>query len=469
MFISKYLKGLLFISLLSVFTSCEKLIETTPVGAINVNDAYKNEKNIEASLNGIYFKMQQTASLYNGLYCSTYALLADEAIIGSATAANDLEFASNNIRTDNLTAAALWNNSYTVIYQCNSLLEGVENNSNLSLDRKNQFLGEAKFLRAFSYFMLIQYYGDVPLSTSSDYRVNNTLGREKREVIDNFIVEELEEAEKLLPDGYQLYGGVRTRVSKQAARALASRQYLYLKNWKKAEEMSTLLINDQNFTLPNDFNDVLKSNSQESIFEIWFNGNYSTRNFTATYLVPNLGISNPAVPKILPSSKLVNAFELNASTNTMDKRKLAFIRTQENSVPRYDYFFKYRDFATGIDQFKILRLAEQYLIRAEARAQLGLSSSNDDINKIRIRAGLNMTSASNKEERLIAIAKERFVELCFEGHRWPDLLRTEKADEVLSVLKPSTWQKTDKLLPIPGSELGKNPNLNPQNPGYQNN
>ncbi len=444
------------------FSSCDKLVETTPVGSISTSQAYATEANIEASVNGIYFTMQQTSQFYSYVYASTYALLSDEAQIGSSSSTYDIQFSNNEIAQANTSADALWNNAYQVIYQCNSLIENVAPKTNLDAAKKNQFLGEAKFLRAFCYFMLTQYYGDVPLTTSSDYRVNDLMSRTPADSVNRFITAELEAAESMLPDGFSVYSGARTRATKQAAEALNARQYLYQKNWSKAIEKSSLLIADANFSLPANYDDMLESNSPESIFELWFSGSsYSTENFSAQALVPNTAYPNPPVPGYLPSDKLVNAFEPN------DKRKAAFIRTQATPTP-YNYIFKYRDFINGSDQPKLFRLAEQYLIRAEARAELGTAGAADDINAIRTRAGLANTAASTKDELLDAVAQERFVELCFEGHRWPDLIRTGKVDAVMAAYRPTTWQTTDKLLPVPSSELGRNPNLNPQNPGYTN-
>lgn len=460
-------KVILFLAL-PVLMSCEKLIQTEPVGVISTDKAYDNEKNIEASLNGIYYKLQQTGTLYNSNFYTIYAALSDEAKVLSP-AVNSIEFSTNQISVANTAVSNLWNNAYDVIYQCNSLIENVTPKTNLNTTKKNQFLGEARFLRAYSYFMLVQYYGNIPLATSSDYRVNNTLSRSPVTEINDFIISELEEAEILLPDGYGVFGGVRTRVTKQAAQALSSRQYLYRKNWAKAIEKSSLLIGNNLFSLPENFDDVLKSNSPESIFELWFSSQSAgTFNYTAQSFVPNTSLPNPATPGFLPSDKLVNAFENNTVTSMPDKRKTAFIRFQPIPSPGYNYLFKYRDRATNTDQPKFFRLAEQYLIRAEARAQLDLPGAADDIDAIRLRAGLTKTDAVSPSQLLDAVAQERFVELCFEGHRWPDLIRTEKADVVLGAYKPTTWKPTDKLLPIPATEIGRNPNLNPQNPGYTN-
>lgn len=444
------------------FSSCDKLIQTTPVGSINTDKAYANESNIEASVNGIYYTMQQTSLFYSGTYATTYALLSDEAKAGSTSSTNNLQFANNEISQANSSAAALWNNAYQVIYQCNSLIENVTPKTNLDATKKSQFLGEAKFLRAYCYFMLVNYYGAVPLATGTDYAVNTSLSRTPADSVNRFITAELEEAELMLPDGFSVYSGARTRATKQAAEALDARQYLYMKNWQKAIDKSSLLIADANLSLPDNYDDMLESNSPESIFELWFSGtDYAAGDFTASSLVPNTAYPNPAIPGYLPSDKLINAFEPN------DKRKNAFIKYQATPTP-YNYIYKYRDIINNTDQPKLFRLAEQYLIRTEARAELGLSGADADINVIRTRAGLPNTAASTKDELLDAVAQERFVELCFEGHRWPDLIRTGKIDAVMVVYKPTTWQSTDKLLPVPASEIGKNQNLNPQNPGYTN-
>jgi hypothetical protein len=122
---------------------------------------------------------------------------------------------------------------------------------------------------------------------------------------------------------------------------------------------------------------------------------------------------------------------------------------------------KYTDRATGTDQTVVLRLAEMYLIRAEAN--IGSAQADDDVNTIRNRAGLANISGVTLDD----ILQERFVELCFEGHRWTDLTRTGKADEVMSVINPLTWQSTDVLMPIPQREIQQNPTLvGKQNPGY---
>jgi hypothetical protein len=122
---------------------------------------------------------------------------------------------------------------------------------------------------------------------------------------------------------------------------------------------------------------------------------------------------------------------------------------------------------SSVEYSILFRLAEQYLIRAEARAYQGdLIGAKADLNKIRSTAGLSNTSAVTAEEILTDILNQRRFELFTEfGQRFFDLKRTGKLDEALSLSKFG-WNSTDSLWPLPALELSANPNLNPQNQGY---
>jgi hypothetical protein len=122
------------------------------------------------------------------------------------------------------------------------------------------------------------------------------------------------------------------------------------------------------------------------------------------------------------------------------------------------------------DNIQVLRLAEMYLIRAEARAQQdnisGGNSAAADINVVRQRAGVPLIEGLSKNQVLLAIENERRMELCFEGHRWYDLVRTGRAQAVMDEFT-SNWTSKDELWPIPLREIINNPALqNAQNPGY---
>jgi hypothetical protein len=164
------------------------------------------------------------------------------------------------------------------------------------------------------------------------------------------------------------------------------------------------------------------------------------------------------------SAALINDFELG------DQRKEQWVKSVSNGTETWFHTNKYKEKSStsGSVEYSILfRLAEQYLIRAEARVQQGdLIGAKEDLNKIRITAGLAETTASSQQDILSAILKENRVEFFTElGHRFFDLKRANKLNEVLTPIKPG-WTSTDNLMPLPESELSLNPNLKPQNPGY---
>jgi hypothetical protein len=146
----------------------------------------------------------------------------------------------------------------------------------------------------------------------------------------------------------------------------------------------------------------------------------------------------------------------------------------KNTVSGQEYWYprkyKQRSVTTGSSPTEyevVLRLAEQYLIRAEARAALGnVTGAQEDVNKIRNRAGLANSPANDANSLLTAVGMEKRIEFFAEwGHRWIDLKRREEANTVLSILKGTNWQPTDALYPIPDAELNYNTRLQ-QNPGY---
>ena len=439
--------------------SCKKLVTVSPTANISTAIAYSDSTTTEANVNGIYYQLQQAGVMYNYIYFSTYPLLSDEADIGSATNAFILEFSSNQITTSNTNVSSLWSNNLKTIYQANSVLENVGNLSFLSIAKKNQFMGEARFVRAYCYFILTSYFGKIPLATTSDYKVNDALSRSDTSVLYDFVINELRAADSLLPSGYTAFGNARIRACREAAEGLLARVYLSKGDWTNAELYATKVINSPLFTLQTTLSNIWTVNSPESIWEIWASStSYAYENFTAQSLLP-VNTSSPLLPSVIPSARLVGSFEAG------DARKTNYLSYQ--AAGDYYYVYKYRDRITGSDQPKILRLAEMYLIRAEARArQNSLTDAAADIDMIRNRAGLSNTTASTQSDLLSAIMQERYVELCFEGFRWLDLKRTGMADAVMGAYRPATWKPAAKLLPVPATELGANPNLLPQNNGY---
>jgi hypothetical protein len=237
--------------------------------------------------------------------------------------------------------------------------------------------------------------------------------------------------------------------SRGAVNALLARVSLYLEQWDDAVNYASEVINDPAWSLDPDYGNLFSGgNSPEVIFQVEFNP--QDRNTLAYYFFPT---SLQGRNEFMPSESLVDAFE---SGDTIRKN---------TSIANEGFAWKYRDITTGSDNVIILRLAEVYLIRAEANAQLNgdLQSIKDDINTIRTRAGLANTEAESYGELKLAIEQERRVEFAFEGHRWFDLVRTGRALELMdNIASPNQL-----LFPIPLSEIlaNSNPGMY-QNPGY---
>jgi hypothetical protein len=249
-------------------------------------------------------------------------------------------------------------------------------------------------------------------------------------------------------------GDNRIRINKGAAIALLSRTYLFTGEYAKAEEEATRIIDDPKYILEPDLSNVFAITSNEVIWQLESLTNYPNDIFTF-YI-----FGNPTDGALRPS--FLEGFE------TGDLRRQ--IWTGSISASGDDIYFpkKYQSFVAKSEYSTLLRVAEQYLIRAEARAQLGnTSGALNDLNTIRNRAQLNNSTATDKSALLEAIFNERRSEFFSEwGHRWIDLQRYGKADELLQPIKPA-WEFTDVLFPIPFTQIINAPAMTQdQNPGY---
>jgi starch-binding outer membrane protein, SusD/RagB family len=366
-----------------------------------------------------------------------------------------------------------WPEIYQQIYVANAAIEGLEKSSAVTPNFKKQLLGEARFMRAFLYFYAVNLYGDVPLALTTDYRVNNVLKRTPKADVYEQIVADLKEAQSLLGEEYltptNSNTSERVRPNKGAATALLSRVYLYMNKWTDAETQAASLIDNSLYTLIPDLDEVFVANSNEAIWQLQpVAPGYNT--LDAYYFVltspPGTGQLSVAL-----SPYLLNKFE------TGDSRFNSWVGSFTDPVAgqTYKYPNKYKintiDVSKPVTEYvMVLRLAEQYLIRAEARANIGnLSGAAEDLNVIRKRAGLPDVLFTTQSDLLEAIYHERQIEFFSEwGHRWFDLKRAGTINAIMNTITPlkgGVWKSTAQLLPIPLSETKINPNLT-QNIGY---
>jgi hypothetical protein len=275
------------------------------------------------------------------------------------------------------------------------------------------------------------------------------------------IVADLQDAEGRLSPIYlstTAYAGARTRPNQAAATALLARVWLYEGEWQKAELAADTVIANPLYQLVTDLNQVFLAGSPEAIWQLQpVYANLATAE--GNLFIPRSGVK--------PGYMLTP--ELLASWEPGDLRRAAWTDSVVMNDDTYFYPYKYKEATNNPPNSEydiVLRLAEMYLIRAEARVEQGNTvGAAADLNIVRQRAGLPPTTATDEAGLLTAILHERQIEFFAEwGHRWLDLKRTGEASTVLGAEKAG-WNVTDELYPIPANELTENPTL-VQNPGY---
>ncbi len=433
-------------------TSCKKMIEIdSPKTQLTPEKAFASDESAVATISSIYAIFNSTI---DGSISPSIGTYCDELTTTSADT-KDLEYFNGIISTANSNNLITWQSFYSVVYQSNSILQNIDAAVNITATTKSQVKGEALFLRAVSYFFLVNLYGDVPLLLSTDVNVNKLAARSSIAKVYTQVINDLSQAKGILSDTYPSDGKV--RVNKWAASALLSRVYLYQKNWAAAETESTAIITSGFYSLTGVLANVFKNDSEESILQFWTKDGYTT---VGLLFIPSAG-SIPTYP--IPAN-LLNSFE------NGDHRKQGWLDSilQGNSAFYYPHKYELNTEAgSNTSEYDVfLRLGEQYLIRAEARAQQGsITGAQSDLNVIRNRAGLTNTTTSDKTLLLSAIEHERQMELFTEwGQRFFDLKRNGHLKSVMSQIKPQ-WRDASSLFPIPQYEILNNPNLT-QNPGY---
>ena len=461
---------------------CKKYLDIAlPSNQIAGEGAFLTDASTSSVLSGIFYNIVNSSftagSSSIGFESSLYT---DELTNINPNSPANAAFYTNNIQSANV--VAIWNDSYKQINACNVAIEGI-NNSKSVLTNKNQYLGEAYFARAWLFFNLVNLYGGVPLAITTDYKVNNTLSRATTAQVNAQILSDLKMAQSLLPDGFHDGTGsvtaLRTRPGKAAATALLARFYLYTGDWANAEAQSSDVIGNADFKLGLLSQTFLATGNNEAIWALSPTG----AGFVADYNTYNGGM-----PATIPAGSTRTILSYNAAASLSDSELSTFepndgrfttwIRSTFDEASNKTYYFpnKYKANVNGVENVIVLRLAEQYLIRAEARARqnTNISSAQGDLNALRTRAGLAATAAANQADLLTAVLKERRCELFTEsGHRFFDLKRTGTIDAVMTVVAqqkstnavPVTWNAQKQLWPISATDIIINPNL-AQNPGY---
>lgn len=461
---AKYLAALvLLISFTAPNIGCRKFLELEPPKTSLVSEhVFATDATAIAALSNIYFFLASNGYASGSInsIATVTAFSSDE--LETYTDTKDLnELYNNNMLSGNLYATGIWSGAYNMIYMTNALMEGLEKSATISKAVKDQLTGEALFIRAFTHFYLYNLFGDVPYINSTDYRANAKASRLPIAEIRAQLITDLKRAKTLVNPDYSGFGQERVRVNKWAVTALLARVYLYAEKWEDAAQEAGLLIANSELYKILPLKDVFLKNSREAIWQLKPIDQGRNTN-EGSLLVMN---AKPLTFGL--RADFASGFEAG------DLRRDSWIGVYTLGAEHWYYPFKYKIKLNGLpleEYSMVLRLAEQYLIRAEANARLNLlPAAIADVDVIRFRAGLTKISITSpliaKDELLKVIEKERKSELFAEwGHRWLDLKRSGNIDVELGN-KKSEWLSSDALYPIPESEMRLNPYLI-QNPGY---
>ncbi|MBC6988399.1 RagB/SusD family nutrient uptake outer membrane protein [Hymenobacter sp. BT491] len=431
------------------FTACNDLLEPTPAQQLPDDKAITDAGSARSATIGAYDRVQA----YYQLNWPVLGFLPGENVRFNGTLNQFLQIDQNQLSADNVLITEAWTQMYQAVNAANNVIAGVPgvNDPLLPVAEKNQLLGEAYFLRALVFFDLGRGWGGVPLVLTPTRTKENGKGVGRSTLAQTYdqVLADLTQAETLLPDGT-----TRNRAVKSTARALRARLHLYRQQWADAETYATQVISTSNYRLATPYRTFSTAPflSQESVFELTFS-NSDANTMWNNWFPSALGgqFNFQPVPAAIA---LLNDPAVGGSRS-------ALLATTVIAGANVTYGNLYSRSAQRDDPSYVLRLAEQYLIRSEARAKLGkLPEAIADLNAVRSRAGVGPTTATTADQLLLAIENERRVEFAFEADRWFDLVRTGRAGTVLGVTDQKRW-----LFPIPFNDLVADPDLQ-QNPGY---
>jgi len=472
-----YIFKIFGVLILSIVASCKKFVDTPPPATALVStNVYNNNTSATAAVIGIFQNMAGSVDFFgrgpsgNNDFTSLAGLAADEFTLYPGSGSVLSRVYTNTLSAQNNTS--FWNGLYNSIYNANTAISNLTNSTTVSAGLRNQLLGESYFARAYCYFYLVNIFQNVPLVTTPSYQINAKLSQASPNDVYKQIVSDLKTAESLLPSGFVSPTGAttteRTLPNSFAASALLARVYLFEKDYSDAYTESNTVIQSGNFSLVSDLNSVFLKNSNEAIWQLQpVSAGYNTPDGYTYILTSGPNSSNNPITL---SPQILSAFE------SGDNRKSDWVSTVDQ-VNYFAYKYKVKGGPTGTpvtEYYMMLRLAEQYLIRAEAQANGvggGLSGAIADLNVIRQRAGLTIyNGASDLQSVETAILHEDQIEFFAEwGHRWLDLRRSGTVDSVMTIVNPLKggpgWNSNDQFFPIPNTELLADPNLK-QNPGY---
>ncbi|WP_148639137.1 RagB/SusD family nutrient uptake outer membrane protein [Aquimarina longa] len=471
-----YINSIIIILIITLFSSCDDLLETEPNDTVSNDVALSDYKGNLAILIGGYNGFRNT-NYYQRDFIVTADALADN-IKQTINNTSRLDGIANNRPFNHFN---FWSEAYKVIASSNFVISSVDNNviTDASAKDINQLKAEALFLRAFAHFDVLRSYARNPNHVVKEplgipiilqpYKTQEAIDYPPRETISKSydqIILDLNTAFSIIEKNNT--SNTKDRANHITIQALLSRVHLYAGNWRDCITASDYVTNNIDFSIETNNYTNIFSKKSETIFGLSY----------LSHENPGLNGSLEGLFHInedgIGYGDFVARQNLYESIESGDIRKNLYISGTKvgesvNFIGKYlGYLGEF-----GLDNIPLIRLSEIILNRAEAKAENNdLSGALIDLNTIRNRAGITNITATTKENIIEATLKERRIELAFEGHRIFDLKRKgsdiPKGNTGLDCTSECSIPYTDfrVIANIPISEIDVNNNVK-QNPGYQ--
>ena len=481
-----------------LLSGCD-FLNRSPYDSVDTSQGFQTLADAEAAINAAYQPLQW-AKLYN-MRIWTLDIIAGNSEVGAGGGTDGeetVDLANFIADADNFAALDLWRGPSPGILRCNFVLQKVPA-MNIDETIKNRILGEAHFLRAHYYFLLVRLFGGVPLQTEpADSDSDLLLPRASAEEVYELILEDLDQAITLLPKRSAYTQEHIGRATKEAAMAELARVYLtHYQDYEHYQQVVDLCeeIRKMGYQLEADYADLWnpsKQNGVESIFEVQYYGktnydfwsNENQASWLSTFTGPrNSGMAAGCYGWNQPTAEFVSQYEIGDvrkektvfytgcptfdgmtyssaySTTGYNVRKFLLTKTQSP------------DYNTSNQNWVVTRYADVLLMKAEALNEMGQTTlAEAPLYEVRCRAGLTNRSTIeglSQMQMREKIIHERRMELAFEGHRWFDIIRYKDnyALNFLHAIGKTAATSKHLLLPIPTQEREANPKLT-QNPGW---
>lgn len=499
MYTSKFARFVLLTIVGGFFTiSChDQLLNPEPSSVLTTANFYNSASDINVAVLGTYNRLQSrwvrdyivletaTDNMYAEYYATTNGLDQIELL---------------DISSDNHEVNVFWQNTYNGIFRANSVLNNLDRPDDYQANQREQYEGEARFLRAHFYFDLVRTFGGVPkVETIQTIAEAKDVPRSTEEEIYSLIIDDLTDAVNLLPGPDGIEHG---RASRAAAEALLGKVYVYRDNYSQARGYLENVLNNYSYDLVDDYGDLFNIDTEmnsEAIFSLAFLQGTNDHNLSHIF-IPNEGLfgySNRGSRITRPTWDLHKRFHEDDTRfeNTMWEYFIPASGSADDEPTWYPFFSKFLvpnlgGSSSGLD-LPILRLADVILLYSEVLYdQEGPEQALLQLNRVRERAfgddsqNYTLADIATADDFIDVLLEERRFEFVLENERWFDIVRMDRLVDILggeleAQYNPSTGsaliQQVNaephmRYFPIPREQINiSSPGVMHQNPGYDGN